>query len=111
MLTQTVDVPVDPERASTAFTAYLNGEGAVGAHLHDSHGRWCGTVSDWDPAKSVSFTWHPGRDPQRAGHVTVTFTPTTGGTRLALTSTGETGDTGDDWQDMLDLYAEHVQRG
>ncbi|GAA1685296.1 hypothetical protein GCM10009745_32190 [Kribbella yunnanensis] len=104
MLKRTVDVPVDPERASIAFTAFLNAEGAVGARLHDSIGGWRGTVSDWDPAKSLSFTWHPNRDPQRADHVTVTFTPANGGTRLDLTSTG------DDWQDMLNLYAEQLQR-
>ncbi|WP_405061443.1 SRPBCC domain-containing protein [Kribbella sp. NBC_01505] len=104
MQKRTVDVPVDPERASTAFAQFLHFEGAVGGRLRTAAGAWRGTVSDWDPAKSVSFTWHPDRDPQTADHVTVTFTPVSGGTRLDLTATG------DDWQDMLDLYAEEVQR-
>src|SRR5689334_7510837 len=98
MQTLTVVVPLTPERATTVCTQALRLEGAVGSRLYDATGAWRGTVSDWDPAKSVSFTWHPGRDPQRAAHVTITFEPTTGGTRIRLTTT----DSGTDWQELLD---------
>jgi uncharacterized protein YciI/uncharacterized protein YndB with AHSA1/START domain len=33
-----------------------------------------GTVTQWQPPSSLSFTWHPGADPARASQVSVTFT-------------------------------------
>jgi len=32
-----------------------------------------GRVIEWDPGARVSFTWHPGRDPERASRVDVSF--------------------------------------
>jgi uncharacterized protein YndB with AHSA1/START domain len=77
-----------------------------------------GTVSDWDPPKSVSFTWHPGSDPQQAGQVTVTFTPVGADTEVELVHSGwerrpdgvraRTGyDTG--WDYVLGRYVTSLQ--
>jgi hypothetical protein len=110
-LVKKVRVPVGPERAFEVFTAEMSTwwplathsvarekardvrfEGAVGGRIveYDADGEvgsW-GTVSDWDPPKSVSFTWHPGSDPQQAGLVTVTFTAVDDGTEVELVHTG-----------------------
>jgi hypothetical protein len=110
-LVKKVVVPVGPERAFEVFTAEMSAwwplpthsvaaekaravrlEGAVGGRIveYDDDGEvgsW-GTVSDWDPPKSVSFTWHPGSDPQQAGHVTVTFTAVDEGTEVELVHSG-----------------------
>jgi hypothetical protein len=78
-------------------------EGAVGGRIVEYGvqgpiGYW-GTVSDWDPPLSVSFTWHPGGDPKRAGHVTVRFRPVEAGTEVELTHSPWEG-----WDDVLDFY-------
>jgi uncharacterized protein YndB with AHSA1/START domain len=110
-LVKTVVVPTTPDRAFTLFTAELGKwwplathsvrgeqatdvrlEGAVGGQIveYDASGpvgSW-GTVSDWDPPHTVSFTWHPGSDPKEAGHVTVRFTASGDGTEVELTHTG-----------------------
>jgi hypothetical protein len=81
-------------------------EGAVGGRIVEYGvqgpiGYW-GTVSDWDPPLSVSFTWHPGSDPKRAGRVTVRFRPVATGTEVELTHTGWDG-----WDHVLDFYRRH----
>ncbi|WP_432940779.1 SRPBCC domain-containing protein [Kribbella sp. CA-253562] len=110
-LVKTVVVPTTPDRAFTLFTAELGRwwplathsvareqatdvrlEGAVGGQIieYDASGpvgSW-GTVSDWDPPHTVSFTWHPGTDPKQAGHVTVRFAARGGDTEVELTHTG-----------------------
>jgi uncharacterized protein YndB with AHSA1/START domain len=110
-LVKKIVVPVAAERAFEAFTAEMSSwwplhshsvgedkarevrlEGAVGGRIveYDDNGElatW-GTVSDWDPPKTVSFTWHPGSDPQQAGHVTVSFTPVDEGTEVELVHSG-----------------------
>jgi uncharacterized protein YndB with AHSA1/START domain len=110
-LVKKVVVPVGVERAFEVFTAEMSAwwpllthsvgedkarevrfEGAVGGRIVEySDGgelaTW-GTVSDWDPPTSVSFTWHPGSDPQQAGQVTVTFTPAGHGTSVELVHSG-----------------------
>lgn len=35
-----------------------------------------GTITEGDPPKTISFTWHPGRPAEEATRVTVTFAPT-----------------------------------
>ena len=47
-----------------------------------------GVVLDWEPPRRLAFTWHPGRTPDTAQQVEVTFTPTAGGTQVVLTHTG-----------------------
>ena len=110
-LVKKVVVPVGTERAFEVFTAEMSAwwplpshsvgedsarevrfEGAVGGRIVEygdtgEIASW-GTVSDWDPPTSVSFTWHPGSDPQQAGHVTVTFRPVDDGTEVELTHSG-----------------------
>ncbi|ONI71837.1 hypothetical protein BWI15_17055 [Kribbella sp. ALI-6-A] len=110
-LEKTVVVPTTPDRAFTLFTAELGRwwplathsvareqatdvrlDGAVGGQIieYDADGpvgSW-GTVSDWDPPHTVSFSWHPGTDPAQAGHVTVRFTALGDGTEVELTHTG-----------------------
>lgn len=110
-LVKTVVVATTPARAFLLFTAELASwwplathsiagekatrvqlEGAVGGQIVEydaagSVGSW-GTVSDWDPPHTVSFTWHPGTDPLQAGHVTVTFAPVADGTEVRLVHSG-----------------------
>lgn len=110
-LVKTVVVPTAPERAFELFTAEMGMwwplvthsvglekatdvrlEGAVGGRIveYDRDGPTCywGTVSDWDPPQTVSFSWHPGNDPKEAGRVTVTFRSVDDGTEVVLTHTG-----------------------
>ncbi len=105
-LVKTVVVPVGVDRAFEAFTAETSAwwplfshsvgaaaanavrlEGAVGGRIveygADGEIATWGTLSDWDPPKSLSFSWHPGQDPSEAGQVTVTFDATDGGTQVA----------------------------
>jgi uncharacterized protein YndB with AHSA1/START domain len=110
-LVKTVVVPVQPERAFEVFTVEMSAwwpvfshsvgqekargvrlEGTVGGRIveYGDQGElatW-GTVSDWDPPKSLSFSWHPGGDPQDAGHVTVSFTAIDDGTEVQLVHSG-----------------------
>lgn len=128
-----VVVPAPPERAFETFTNEMSAwwplespatavrfEGAVGGRIVEygeqgQLGYW-GTVSDWDPPQTVSFTWHPGGNPRQAGHVTVTFRPVDGGTEVELTHDGwdrypdgiEARSRYDsDWDHILDLYVTH----
>ena len=140
-LVKKVVVPVGADRAFEVFTAEMSAwwplpshsvgedqarevrlEGAVGGRIIEYGGdgeiaTW-GTVSDWDPPKSLSFTWHPGSDPQQAGQVTVTFTPVDDSTEVELVHSGwerrpdgariRTGyDTG--WDYVLGKYVEFAQ--
>jgi uncharacterized protein YndB with AHSA1/START domain len=138
-LVKTVRVPTSPERAFELFTKDMSAwwplrthsigeekatevrfEGAVGGRIVEYGddgplGYW-GTVSDWDPPQTVSFTWHPGSDPKQAGHITVTFRPVDGGTEVELTHTGwERRPDGAEaresyvsgWDYVLDFYMTH----
>ena len=138
-LVKTVVVPTTPEQAFEVFTAEMAAwwplrthsvgqekatdvrlEGAVGGRIveYDADGPigYWGTVSDWDPPKTVSFTWHPGTDPKQAGHVTVTFRPVGDGTEVELTHTGwerrpdgaeARADYDSGWTYVLDFYVNH----
>lgn len=110
-LVKTVTVPVGVDRAFEAFTAetsqwwplfshsvseaaanHVRLEGAVGGRIveYGAEGElatW-GTLSQWDPPASLSFSWHPGGDPAEAGQVTVTFTATGDGTEVRLVHAG-----------------------
>ncbi|NEA32128.1 SRPBCC domain-containing protein [Streptomyces sp. SID13031] len=131
-----VVVKATPERAFELFTAKLADwwplathsigaakatgvelEGAVGGRIveygEDGPLGYWGTVSDWDPPKSLSFTWHPGTDPKQAGSVTVSFKPVDDCTEVELVHTGwerrpdgadarESYNTG--WDYVLDFY-------
>jgi uncharacterized protein YndB with AHSA1/START domain len=43
-----------------------------------------GTIETWDPPRRLSFTWHPGDEPEKATFIEVTFEPIISGTRLEL---------------------------
>ena len=92
-ITREVLVDADPVVAFHVFTERIgqwwpvgefsvHGEGAAVAFIDGaivetgSSGAvavW-GTVTAWHPPSGLAFTWHPGRDEQRASRVTVTFT-------------------------------------
>jgi uncharacterized protein YndB with AHSA1/START domain len=52
-----------------------------------ARGLW-GTVFLWEPPHRFGMTWHPGREPESAQEVEVSFTAVDGGTRVALTHRG-----------------------
>ncbi|RZT19949.1 uncharacterized protein YndB with AHSA1/START domain [Kribbella sp. VKM Ac-2569] len=140
-LVKTVVVPVGVDRAFEAFTAETSAwwplfshsvgaaaanavrlEGAVGGRIveygADGEIATWGTLSDWDPPKSLSFSWHPGQDPSEAGQVTVTFDATDGGTQVQLVHSGweNRGDGGrarlsydTGWDYVLGKYVEHAR--
>jgi uncharacterized protein YndB with AHSA1/START domain len=47
-----------------------------------------GTVTRWEPGVLVAFTWHPGKGPDEASHVTVTFEESDGKTLVRLEHAG-----------------------
>jgi len=47
-----------------------------------------GTVTRWEPAAAVAFSWHPGRSPERASRVEVTFTAAGPQTLVTLSHAG-----------------------
>ncbi|WP_350281485.1 SRPBCC domain-containing protein [Kribbella sp. HUAS MG21] len=140
-LVKTVVVPVGVDRAFEAFTAETSAwwplfshsvgeaaanevrlEGVVGGRIveYGAGGEiatW-GTISDWDPPASLSFSWHPGGDPAEAGQVTVTFAATADGTEVQLVHSGweRRGDGGrarlnydTGWDYVLGKYVEHAR--
>lgn len=78
-----------------------------------------GTVRLWDPPTRVAFSWHPGREPDTAQDVEVTFESEGSGTVVHLVHTGwealgdaarETRDQyGPGWEGVLGRYAESVK--
>jgi hypothetical protein len=70
-----------------------------------------GTVLDWQPARSFRMTWHPGRDPQNASVVTVTFAPVGDDATLVTVrhegweTTERRGEYRNGWPGVLDAMA------
>jgi uncharacterized protein YndB with AHSA1/START domain len=62
-----------------------------------------GTIQAWAPPQGLSFTWHPGRSPDTAQLVRVTFEPHSEGTRVRLEHRGWEA-LGDEAQTMRDRY-------
>ena len=104
-------VPCPPDRAFDYYTRdigrwwplashSLGGPDAAGVRFEGREGgrlvetlrngdeRTWGTVTTWQPARHVAFTWHLDRDPATAQQVDVRFEPATGGTRVSLTHGG-----------------------
>jgi hypothetical protein len=69
-----------------ATVAFTDGE-LVERSADGQEAPW-GSVTRWDPAVAVAFTWHPGRPEERAGHVEVTFTAAGDQTLVRLEHTG-----------------------
>ena len=67
-------------------------EGHVGGRIYerlrDGQELIWGKVLRWNPPHALEFTWHPGREPDSAQTVEVTFTATGEGTRVDLTHSG-----------------------
>ncbi len=106
-----IKVVLDQENAFRLFTEGLNKwwplathsvgeeqvetcvfEGHVGGRIYEvmkdgSQAEW-GKVLVWKPFRKVVFTWYPGRKPDTAQEVTVTFSEITGGTQVDLVHTG-----------------------
>ncbi len=62
--------------------------GAVDEHAPDgSHHVW-GEVLAVEPGRRIRFTWHPGREPESAQWIEVTFETAAGGSRATLTHGG-----------------------
>jgi uncharacterized protein YciI len=91
----------------------------------DGHSALWGTITRWEPPVAVAFTWHPGKTPDRASHVEVTFAAAPDGaaagpaeqTLVTLVHTG--WDSFDDpataraeydqgWPPVLGRYADHL---
>jgi len=130
-----VVVDTDPVRAFQVFTAVgswwplgirsvLGTEATVGfvdGQLVEQgvEGRtavW-GTVTRWEPGVAVALTWHPGRPPERAGRLEVTFAATGAQTLVALAHSGFEGyddpagardDYNRGWPRMLELFRDQA---
>jgi hypothetical protein len=78
---------VGEEQAETCFF-----EGWVGGRIVEvlkdgSQSEW-GKVIAWEPFRRVSFHWYPGRTPNTAQEVTVTFSEIPNGTLVELVHIG-----------------------
>jgi Activator of Hsp90 ATPase homolog 1-like protein len=76
-----------------------------------------GSVTTWDPPSSLAFTWHPGRSPDRASRVRVTFTELGEQTRVRLEHSGwevfddpagARAEYDEGWPEVLDCYDDDV---
>ena len=76
--------PDDPSKA----TMECRVGGTISETRADGETAVWGTVLAFDAPKLVRFTWHPGREPDTAQEVEVTFAEHEGGTRVELTHTG-----------------------
>lgn len=47
-----------------------------------------GTVTRWEPPKALAFSWYPGKTPEHAGHVEITFAAADGQTLVTLEHAG-----------------------
>lgn len=123
-----VMVPVTPDVAFRRFTDELDAwwprsthsvseetcasvhmEAREGGRLYevDAQGRehvW-GVVTSWKIDEQVGFTWHPGREPETAQEVTVSFCPVDGGTAVRLEHRGWER-LGDAAQEVRDAYVD-----
>jgi hypothetical protein len=67
-------------------------EGRVGGHVKEvsvdgKDGMW-GTITSWNPPSKFTMTWHPGRGPETAQELEVSFVPEGDGTRVTLLHRG-----------------------
>jgi DNA-binding transcriptional ArsR family regulator len=96
-------------------THSVGGDDAVSVHMDDSVGgrvyettrdgvehEW-GTITDWEPAARVDFSWYPGLTREQATHVEITFRQSGDGTEVTLVHDGWEA-RGADWERMRDNY-------
>jgi uncharacterized protein YndB with AHSA1/START domain len=77
-----------------------------------------GTVTTWEPGRSLAFTWHPGDTGERVSQVAVSFADEDGKTLVTLEHSGwevfgelaaqARDDYGHGWPLVLGAYAERV---
>ncbi len=79
-----------------------------------------GTVTRWEPAAALAFTWHPGGPPEQASDVEVTFTAADSRTLVTLTHGGwerfadpamARAEYEQGWPLVLSQYREDMARG
>ena len=80
---------------AAAHVAFRDGEIVESAPGEDECS-W-GTVLTWEPPARLAFTWHPGRGPDRASRVEVTFEAVQAGTAVRLVHSG--------WESFADPIA------
>jgi uncharacterized protein YndB with AHSA1/START domain/uncharacterized protein YciI len=100
--------------ATVAFT-----DGQIVERAEDGRVAVWGTVIGWEPPGALSFTWHPGRGPERASHIEITFTAAGGQTLVAVTHSGweafedpaaARAEYEHGWPLVLDSYRDHAGR-
>jgi uncharacterized protein YciI len=137
-LRQEVVVDLDPQHAFELFTERIGewwplaefsvyGEGGSVAFrdgvivetLGGREARW-GEVEEWLPGERVSFSWYPGHGPDRASHVSVSFSARDDRTLVVLEHSGweifENPDAARSeydrgWPSVLSCYAEAGREG
>ena len=93
LFTENMDTwwPKDPFSVTGATSTVTfpnhNGGDIIETGADGSTNIW-GTISAYDPGTFLAFSWHPGRGPEEATMVTVSFTETADGTRCDLTHGG-----------------------
>jgi uncharacterized protein YndB with AHSA1/START domain len=78
---------VGEEQAETCFFEGWAGGRIVEVLKDGSQSEW-GRVIAWEPFHRVSFHWYPGRTPDTAQEVTVTFSEVPSGTMVELVHIG-----------------------
>ena len=78
---------VGEEQAETCFFERWVGGRIVEVLKDGSQSEW-GRVLTWEPFHKLSFSWYPGRTPDTAQEVTVTFSEIPGGSRVELVHVG-----------------------
>lgn len=78
---------VGERQAETCFFEGWTGGRIIEVLKDGTQSEW-GRVLIWEPYQKVGFTWYPGREPDTAQEVTVTFSESSGGTLVELLHTG-----------------------
>jgi uncharacterized protein YndB with AHSA1/START domain len=78
---------VGADHAETCFFQGWVGGRIVEVLKDGSESEW-GRVLSWEPFHKVSFSWYPGRTPDTAQEVTVTFSEIPGGSLVELVHVG-----------------------
>lgn len=78
---------VGEDQAETCFFEGWEGGRIVEVLKDGSQAEW-GRVLTWEPYRKVVFHWYPGREPDTAQEVTVTFNEIPSGTEVELVHAG-----------------------
>ena len=77
----------DEQRAQACVFEQRRGGRLYETYADGGQADW-GTVLQWEPPARVAFSWHPGRDPDTAQEVEVTFRATGAGTEVRIRHSG-----------------------